>query len=125
VERYPNDLALRFRWGLLLYQNEHFNEAIQQFQLSQRSPKDRLPTLYYMGLCFKAKGQFDMARDQLEAANKEMPSMSKTKKDVCYALGGVYEDMGDKVKAAEYYKQVYQADISYKDIAQKIESLYE
>ena len=33
--------------------------------------------------------------------------------------------MGDKVKAAEYYKQIYQADISYKDIAQKIELLYE
>jgi len=109
----------------MLYHNDYFNEAIQQFQLSQRSPKDRLNTLYYMGLCFQAKGQFDMARDQLEMANAEMSSMDNTKKDVCYALGGIYESMGDKAKAADYYKQIYQADIAYKDIAQKIESLYE
>ncbi|MBT3295299.1 MAG: tetratricopeptide repeat protein [Verrucomicrobia bacterium] len=125
VERYPNDLALRFRWGQLLHQNDYFNEAIQQFQLSQRSPKDRLNSLYYMGLCFKAKGQFDMARDQLEAANGELTTMDGVKKNVCYELGSLYESMGDKAKAAEYYKLIYQADISYKDISQKIESLYE
>lgn len=124
VERYPNDLTLRFRWGMLLYQNDYFNEAIQQFQLSQRSPKDRLRSLYYMGLCFKAKGQLDMARDQLETANGELPSMDGTKKDVCYELGAIYEAMGDKEKAAQFYKQIYQSDIAYKDIAQKIESLY-
>ncbi len=125
VERYPNDLDLRFRWGVLLHKNDYFNEAIQQFQLSQRSPKQRLHSLYYMGLCFKAKGQFDMACDQLEIANSELISMDSTKKDVCYELGAIYEEMGNKEKAIENYKLIYQADISYKDIASKIESLYE
>ncbi len=124
VERYPNDLDLRYRWGVLLHHNDYFNEAIQQFQLSQRSPKQRLRSLYYMGLCFRAKGQLDMARDQLETANKELVTMDGTKKDVCYELGSVYEAMGNKEKAVENYKLIYQADISYKDIATKIESLY-
>ncbi|MBL7076726.1 MAG: tetratricopeptide repeat protein [Kiritimatiellae bacterium] len=124
VERYPNDLVLRFRWGVLLFQNDYFNEAIQQFQLAQRSPRERLSSLYYMGLCFKAKGQLDMARDQLETANRELHTMDGTKKDVCYELGSIYEEMGDKAKAIESYKLIYQADISYKDIATKIESLY-
>ena len=78
-----------------------------------------------MGLCFKAKGQFDMARDQLEAANGELSTMDGVKKNVCYELGSLYESMGDKTKAAEYYKLIYQNDIGYKDIAQKIELLYE
>jgi tetratricopeptide (TPR) repeat protein len=124
VERYPNDLALRFRWGVLLHHNDYFNEAIQQFQLSQRSPKDRVKSLFYMGLCFKAKDQLDMARGQLEAANAELPHMDETKKEICYELGALHEAMGNKEKASEYYKQVYQADIAYKDIARKIESLY-
>jgi len=124
VERYPNDLDLRYRWGVLLQQNDYFNEAIQQFQLSQRSPKQRLRSLYYMGLCFRAKGQLDMACDQLETANSELATMDSTKKDVCYELGSVYEEMGNKEKAIENYKLIYQADISYKDIAAKIEALY-
>jgi tetratricopeptide (TPR) repeat protein len=125
VERYPNDLALRFRWGVLLFQNDYFNESIQQFQLAQRSPKDRVRSLYYMGLCFKAKGQLDMACDQMETANKELISMDSTKKDVCYELGALYEETGNKEKAIENYKLIYQADIGYKDIAAKIESLYD
>ncbi len=124
VERYPNDLELRFRWGQLLYNNDYFNEAIQQFQLAQRNPKNRLRALYFMGLCFKAKSQLDMARDQFETAKNELTSMDSTKKDVCYELGSVYEAMGVKEKAIENYKLIYQADISYKDIARKIESLY-
>lgn len=125
VERYPNDPSLRFRWGQLLFENDYFNEAIQQFQVAQRSPRDRVHSLFYMGLCFKAKGQLDMARDQFEAANGDLTEMDKTKKDVCYELGDVYEAIGDKEQAVKHYKQIYQADISYKDIAQKIESLYQ
>ncbi len=124
VERYPNDLALRFRWGVLLFRNDYLNEAVQQFQLAQRSPKDRVRSLYYMGLCFKAKGQLDMACDQLETASRELISMDSVKKDVCYELGAIYEEMGQKEKAIENYKRIYQADIGYKDIAQKIETLY-
>ncbi len=124
VERYPNDLDVRFRWGELLHQNDYFNEAIQQFQLSQRSPKLRVRSLYYMGVCFRAKGQLDMASDQLESANGELTTMDSTKKDVCYELGSIYEELGNKDKAVEHYKLIYQSDISYKDVAQKIESLY-
>ena len=32
--------------------------------------------------------------------------------------------MEDTAKAAEFYKEIYQADIGYKDVSQKIEQLY-
>ncbi len=124
VARYPNDPALRFEWGRLLFENDYFNEAVQQFQVAQRNPKHRIRSLYYMGLAFKAKGQNDLARDQLETANAELGTMDQTKKDVCYELGQVYEAMGDTAKAGAIYKQIYQADIGYRDIATKIESMY-
>ena len=124
VERYPNDLQLRYDYGVMLFDNEYFNEAIQQFQLAQRNPKVRLKTLQYLGLCFKAKDQLDMAVEQLEKANAELTSMSEAKKDVCYELGAIAEAMGDIAKAGDYYKQIYQADIGYKDIAAKIDGLY-
>jgi tetratricopeptide (TPR) repeat protein len=124
VKRYPNDLRLRYEWGVLLHDNEYTNEAIQQFQLAQRQPKYRLKSLYYMALCFKHKHQYDLAVDQLETANAELPIMDDTKKDVLYELGVMYEAIGNREKAAQAYKQVYQFDIGYKDIAQKIEGIY-
>ncbi len=124
VARYPNDMSLRYDWGdqLLLY--EYFDEAIQQFQLSQRYPKRRVKSLLNMALCFKKKNIVDMAKAQLEIALSEMTVMSQEKKDVLYELGIMMEEAGDIPKAGEFYKQIYQVDIGYKDISKKVESLY-
>ncbi len=124
VERYPNDLVLRFEWGKMLYENDYLNEAIQQFQLSQRNPQHKVRSLYYLGMCFKKKEQYDMAIEQLKMAAAELQEMNDTKKDVIYELGLIAEANGDKEQAAEYFKQIYQADISYKDVADKVENIY-
>jgi len=50
--------------------------------------------------------------------------MTETKKRVCYELGDVLERMGRAPEAAECYKQVYQVDIGYKDIAERVERVY-
>ena len=124
VERYPNDLVLRYDWGRMLYDNDYVNESIQQFQLAQRNPKNRVLALYYLGLCFKAKKQYDLALDQLSTASSELLIMDGNKKNVLYELGQVSELMGDSPKAAEFYKEIYQSDISFRDVSQKIEELY-
>jgi tetratricopeptide (TPR) repeat protein len=122
VRRYPNDLQFRYELGVLYYQHDRLNEAIQQFQQAQRNPQRRTRALYFMALCFKEKGQYDIALEQLEKAASEMPIMDDTKKDTLYELGEICEAMGDKQKAASYYKEIYSVDISYKDIASKIEN---
>lgn len=124
VERYPNDLALRYDWGVMLFNNEYYTEAIQQFQLAQRNPKNRVKALYYLALCFKEKGQHDLAMEQLQAASEEVLTMDNTKKDILYSQGEIAELMGDPQKAVEFYKEIYAADIGYKDVAQKIEQFY-
>jgi len=124
VQRYPNDLQFRFEYGELLFQHGELNEAIQQFQLSQRNPKSRTRSLYYLALCFKAKKQFDLASEQLEKAASEVPSMDQTKKDIYYELGQIAEITGAAKKAAGYYKEIYQVDIGYKDVSDKVEQLY-
>lgn len=124
VKRYPNDLRLRFELGTILYEHEYLNEAIQQFQLSQRSPKHRIRSLYFLARCFRKKNQLDMALDQLKTADSELHVMDNTKKDISYEIGLIAQQMGDRKTAAEYYKRIYQSDIGYKDIAEKIEQMY-
>ncbi len=125
VKRYPNDLSLRFEFGLLLYQKGELDQAIQQFQLSERNAALRVRSLFNMALCFKEKQQFDIARSQLEAAATNLVEMDDMKKAVFYELGQVVESMGDPEQAVNrYYKQIYQVDIRYKDVAKKIEGAY-
>lgn len=121
VKRYPNDLRLRYELGVILFKNGYVSEAIQQFQLSQRSPKNRARSLYYLALCFREKKQYDLAGEQLESAASELFAMDEEKKDILYALGELAELTGDRKKALEYFKQIYQVDIGYRDIAQKVE----
>ena len=124
IKRYPNDLRLRYEMGVCLFDKEQYNEAIQQFQLAQRSPKHRTKSLYYLAIGFKVKGQYDLALEQLQAAAAEMVTMDNTKMDIIYEMGQLCELMGKTDQAAEYYKIIYQVDIGYKDIADKIEQLY-
>lgn len=121
VERYPNDFQLRFEWGVMLYDNDYINEAIQQLQVAQRSVKNRVQALYYLGLCFTAKKQYDVAFRQHDAALKDLPIMDASKKKVLYELGRISELRGEQKEATDYYLQIYQVDIGYLDVAEKIE----
>lgn len=121
VERYPNDLQLRYEWGVMLFENDYINEAIQQLQLAQRSVKNRVQALYYLALCFREKKQYDVAMRQLEGALAELPIMDANKKKVLYEVGNLLEMRGEKKKALDTYLQIYQVDIGYRDVAQKIE----
>ena len=125
IERYPNDLPLRYDYGVLLFERDMLNESIQQFQMAQRNPRNRVRSLYYMARCFKQKQQFDMAREQLEKAAAELTEMDDLKKDIFYQLGETLEAQGDIATAVnQYYKEIYQVDIGYKDVAAKIEKSY-
>lgn len=126
VERYPTDLPLRYEYGVLLYERDQLNEAIQQLQLAQRNAQRRTRALYYMALCFKKKQQWDMAREQLERASSDLAEMNDLKKDIFYELGDTLDRMGRHDEAvSRYYKEIYQVDIGYKDVAAKIEQSYQ
>lgn len=122
--RYANDLQIRFELGLQYYRRGDLNEAVQQFQLSQRNPHERVRSLYYLGLAFKQKKQYDIALEQLTQAVKDIPGMTDLKKDIYYEMGQIAESMGQKDKALEYFKTIYQVDIGYKDVAKRIEKGY-
>ncbi len=124
VENYPNDLGLRYDLGVKYYIYEAYDDAISQFQLSQKSPKNRLESLYYLACCFNKKGQSDMAVMQLEAANSQLQVMDDLKKRVIYLLGEIAEEKGDIEAAFNYYKDVYAADIGFEDIGERMQRVH-
>ena len=116
VERYPNDFHLHFELGLQYFTYEYYDEAVQHFQLAQKSPKDRLEALYYLAMCFVHKGQVDMGVMQLETARDQIPTMDELKKKIVYQLGLCAEQSGDLEKAYAYYKDVYSTDVTFADL---------
>ena len=124
VERYPNEYGYRFEYGVLLLEKGELDQAIGQFQVSQRNPKVRIESLLNLGKAFKEKKILDLAAEQLSTANSELKVMNDTKKDVMYELANCFELKGDKDRAIEEYKKLYSADIGYRDVSQKIDDFY-
>ena len=92
--------------------------------MAQRNPQRRTRALYFLGLCFKQKQQYDIALEQMEKAASELTLMDDTKKDIVYEMGLLLELMGQNAKAVERFKEIYGVDIRFKDVAQRIEKSY-
>lgn len=124
VKRYPNEFSYRYELGELLFEDDEIDKAIENLQLALRSPKVRINALILLGKSYLKKGFHDMAAEQLQVAKSEITGVTEQKKDVLYQLGQAYEQQGDMEKAIIEYKALYGADISYRDVAQKIDEFY-
>ncbi|HKQ38013.1 MAG TPA: tetratricopeptide repeat protein [Verrucomicrobiae bacterium] len=124
AERYPTDLQIRFELGELYFKAGKVNEALAEFQKAQANPNRRIQAMAYLGQCFARKGMNDMAARRLQEAIKEKPVFDEEKKELLYQLGSVLEKMGKTDEAIEQFKQVYEADIGYKDVSAKVDAYY-
>lgn len=124
AERYPTDLQIRFELGVLYFNAGKYSEAIQEFQKAQNNPNRRLQAMSYLGQCFAARGMNDLAARKLQEALREKPGFDDEKKELLYILGTVYEKMGKREEAIEPFKQIYEADIGYRDVAAKVDAYY-
>ena len=124
VEKYPTDLAIRFEMGVLYFQADKFSEAIAEFQKAQQNPHKRSAAMSYLAQSFAKRKMFDMAARTLQNAIKEKTAFDDEKKSLVYNLGCVLESMGKKEEAVEQFKIIYEMDISYKDVAAKVDAFY-
>jgi len=125
VERNPTDLQLRFELGEQLVNTGGYREALPELQRARQHPNARLKAMNLLGQCYRELGMLDLAMKQFEEASREILSMDAMKKEIVYNLGLVYERMGEKDKAIECMKQIYEADYGFKDVAQRVESSYQ
>jgi tetratricopeptide (TPR) repeat protein len=125
ADRYPNDLGIRFELGELYFKLGRISEAMPEFQKAQGNPHKRLLAMSYMGQCLARRGMNDMAASTLRAALKEKVGFDDEKKELIYALGSVLEKMGKTEEAIEQFKEIYQVDMGFKDVAAKIDAHYQ
>jgi tetratricopeptide (TPR) repeat protein len=124
VEKYPTDLTIRYEMGVLYFQAGKIGEAIQEFQKAQSNPHKRLAAMGYLAQCYGKRKMYDLAARTLQNAIKEKPVFDEEKKDLVYNLGCMLEHMGKKEEAMDQFKLIYEMDISYKDVAAKVDAYY-
>jgi tetratricopeptide (TPR) repeat protein len=124
VDRYPTDLQLRFELGQLYFQAGQVSEAIQEFQRAQANAHIRTAALNYLGQCFARRGMNDLAARTFQNAIREKVLFDDEKKELIYQLGSVLEKMGKQDEAIEQFKQIYEVDIGYADVAAKVDAYY-
>ena len=124
VDANPTDAQLQFKYGQALFDAEQYTEAIPPLQRARTNPNLRIKSMLMLGKCYASKNMTDMAIRQLEDADKEVLTMDETKKEILYMIGCLYEKSGNKEKALENFKVIYEVDYGYRDVAQKVESAY-
>ena len=101
-----------------------FDKALKELQAAVKDEARNIGSLHLMGLCFEEKNMLDIATKQLEKASEKLTAVNDEKKAVLYDLGRIYEKMNQEQKAFDKYKEIYEVDIGYKDISEKIEKAY-
>ena len=124
AEKYPTDLQIRFELGQLYFNAGKISDAIQEFQKAQNNPQRRVASIMYLGRCFGKRGMNDMAARKFQDALKEKITFDDEKKEMLYELGCVLEKMNKPDDAIEQFKQIYESDIGYRDVAAKVDAYY-
>ena len=124
TEKYPTMLEFQLELGERLLKLGEVGEAIQAFQRSQNTPKLKLESLNYLGQCFMQRGMHDMALSQFEKALTEKGVFDEQKKELVYNLANVCAELGRHEDAAAHFKSIYEVDIGFLDVAEKVEGGY-
>ncbi len=124
AELIPNDLELKYKLGLLLYEAGNYTKAIAEFQKAAQDPALALKSTYMLGKAFYEKKMYDLSLLQFQKALDKVKTKGDIFKEITYELGKTFEAMGRTEEALKEYKKIYEIDISYKDVSKKIESMY-
>ncbi len=124
VDQNPTDPQLRYELGRALYNAGDPSSAITHLQQATRNPHIRTKVLLLLGRTFKAKNMFDLSIKQYSDALADLHAMDNTKKEVLYEKGIIHHELGDAPSALECFKQIYEVDYGYRDVAQRVEASY-
>src|SRR5205807_2359498 len=124
VKDHPTDLAERYKYGATLLMAGRVDEAIGEFQKTVQDPRRKTDSLLRLAECFEKKQMLDLAAKQVQKAVEDFPQLnSERAKEVTYRLAEIQERRGAKDDAKREFMRIYEIDISYRDVAARVQAL--
>lgn len=108
----------RFKLGRIYYAKQDYDAAIGCFQKTGQDYRWEAESTKMLGKCFTGKGMLDLALQEY----KKLVVDTETK-ELLYDLAQRYELKKDLVGAKTVYRQLFAADIDYKDVKTRFEML--
>lgn len=113
-----DDPDIRLRLGKVYYNEQEYDDAIGCFQKTAQDYRFEAESTKMLGKCFTGKGMLDIA---LQEYRKLV--VDEETKELLYELAQRYEQKKDLVGAKTVYRQLFAADIGYKDVKTRFEML--
>lgn len=124
VERQPTDMTHRFGLAQRYLRGGQIELAAAELQQTVRDAKYKRESHYFLGYCFTKKGLNDLALQQYDACLKLFDDdQGDRAKEVRYARGRLYEQVGKPAEAKTDYSRLIELDMGYKDVAKRMSEL--
>jgi tetratricopeptide (TPR) repeat protein len=115
------DYRSHYDLGMAYLEMNLLSEAIREFQFATKSSMYQIRSLEMIGRCFLEQNKPDLAIKQLTRGLALVDDDDKDSLGIRYSLGVAYEMCGDIEKARGYFEDVYVVDVTFRDVAEKIE----
>ena len=127
VERYPNDLKIRFELAGRFVRTKKYTQAIPLYQVCVRDTRLEVASLTSLGKCFIGEKKTKLARRQFEkaAAMVDQHDEPDLFKEAHYWLARLLEEAGERDEAESHYTDVLAIDYEYKDAKERLEKVQE
>lgn len=131
-KQYPTDSKIRFDLGSIYFDlaekrkdKSLYDEALKRFQSTFKDPKFRVESGQKLGICFDAKGQFDLALKRFDETLAGFPAEIRDErwKTIMYFKALTLIKSGRLEDALKILYEIYEVDVSFKDVGKKIEEL--
>ena len=120
ISNFPNDLVLHYELAMLYFDAEMYTEALQEFELSAKNPQRKEISLTYIGRCYTSLQEYEKAVETYKSMLENMSFMDTQKMRTLYYFGTTCEQMKDKAAAYNCFKQIFDTNPNYMDVAEKV-----
>jgi len=129
-KRYPTASNIKYDLGIVYDEMARtkndkslYDEAIKRFQTTFQDPKYRVDSGLRMGQGFDAKGQYELALKRYDETLKVLEMKDDRWKTLIYCKADTLEKCGRKDEAKKYFLEIYEIDVSFRDVAKRVEKL--
>lgn len=123
VEVTPGDASVRLALGKALLRQGQLDEAASELQKAVPDPRLAGEAHVHLARCFQEKGYLDLAKKEYRRALEGHSAVDEHAREILYNLGAIAEAEGDAAEARSCYAQIFEVDIGFRDVAQKMEQL--
>lgn len=121
VRTRPSDAGLRIKLAQQLLRLEEVDEAVGELQKAVDDPRLGREANFFLGTAFQKKGFADLARKNFERALEGCSGSDERSKEILYSLGAIAEGEGQPEEARTLFGRIFEIDIGYRDVADKME----